>query len=393
MLKQQTPLIHFQHDDNGATLRASEVKPKLDRFITSKFKNNNRKIPDKWYINPEEKENKPALKYKMRFIAIKSEAKDIPYKIFFANMGKGEKDHFRMIVGDCKMTLICFIPELMSALCDALPSFFISHSFGFMQGKGFGGYLLDKTSTDCASVCQSIKAVYGSQHVYCIRTSQPIFVNKQENNSYGKSKVVTPPNIFDNIIKPFHSLMKSGININGYERSFIFQYFQQKSSITYGNDKAFVKSRGIAPVVYKTTNRNRNQSKKPPKDEYKYIRALLGITDNIEYIQSLDMNDKPKGGKTKIAIKSADIGRFASPIRYRIIDHTVYIFAVPIDERIYGAKFEFSSSVRKGSINVPDKEDFDIEDFLHQFIHHMNNNNNARKLARYITSEIFEEVK
>lgn len=29
-LKQHTPIIHFQHDQYGATLRASEVKPKLD---------------------------------------------------------------------------------------------------------------------------------------------------------------------------------------------------------------------------------------------------------------------------------------------------------------------------------------------------------------------------
>lgn len=32
-LKQHTPLIHFQHDQHGATLRASEVKPKLDKYI------------------------------------------------------------------------------------------------------------------------------------------------------------------------------------------------------------------------------------------------------------------------------------------------------------------------------------------------------------------------
>jgi len=29
-LKQHTPIIHFQHDQDGATLRATEVKPKLD---------------------------------------------------------------------------------------------------------------------------------------------------------------------------------------------------------------------------------------------------------------------------------------------------------------------------------------------------------------------------
>lgn len=36
-LKQHTPLIHFQHDQEGATLRASEVKPKLDKFILTKL--------------------------------------------------------------------------------------------------------------------------------------------------------------------------------------------------------------------------------------------------------------------------------------------------------------------------------------------------------------------
>ncbi len=36
-LKQHTPLIHFQHDQAGATLRATEVKPKLDQFIIEKL--------------------------------------------------------------------------------------------------------------------------------------------------------------------------------------------------------------------------------------------------------------------------------------------------------------------------------------------------------------------
>ena len=46
-LKQHTPLIHFQHDQEGATLRASEVKPKLDRFILSQLgKENYDKISD-----------------------------------------------------------------------------------------------------------------------------------------------------------------------------------------------------------------------------------------------------------------------------------------------------------------------------------------------------------
>lgn len=36
-LKQHTPIIHFQHKQVGATLRATEVKPKLDRFLLEKL--------------------------------------------------------------------------------------------------------------------------------------------------------------------------------------------------------------------------------------------------------------------------------------------------------------------------------------------------------------------
>ena len=38
-LKQQTPMIHFQSKEPGACLRATEVKPKLDRFIIENEKN------------------------------------------------------------------------------------------------------------------------------------------------------------------------------------------------------------------------------------------------------------------------------------------------------------------------------------------------------------------
>ena len=46
-LKQHTPIIHFQHGQVGATLRATEVKPKLDRFIYNQWlkeKNNDAEV-------------------------------------------------------------------------------------------------------------------------------------------------------------------------------------------------------------------------------------------------------------------------------------------------------------------------------------------------------------
>ena len=51
-LKQHTPIIHFQSDQKGATLRATDLKPKLDRFLIEQLKmlDNNAK-PKEMYKN------------------------------------------------------------------------------------------------------------------------------------------------------------------------------------------------------------------------------------------------------------------------------------------------------------------------------------------------------
>ena len=48
MLLPQSPLIHFQWDQPGAALRATEVKPKLDRYIIKRYieKRTERKFPN-----------------------------------------------------------------------------------------------------------------------------------------------------------------------------------------------------------------------------------------------------------------------------------------------------------------------------------------------------------
>ena len=70
-LKQHTPLIHFQHDQDGATLRASEVKPKLDKYILIQLgagdyeKGKAQAKAKGWLVG---KGDHPALDYKMRIL-------------------------------------------------------------------------------------------------------------------------------------------------------------------------------------------------------------------------------------------------------------------------------------------------------------------------------------
>ena len=84
-LKQHTPLIHFQHDQDGATLRASEVKPKLDNFILSKLTSEERGQGEHkgWIIS---KNGRTWLNYKMKI-------SDNPDNIF--SMKMNEKKEYK----------------------------------------------------------------------------------------------------------------------------------------------------------------------------------------------------------------------------------------------------------------------------------------------------------
>ena len=67
----QSPLIHFQSEQPGAALRATEVKPKLDKY---------------------------ALKYKLRFSVegeseLKKLGKKTDYEIYFANMNDNKESN------------------------------------------------------------------------------------------------------------------------------------------------------------------------------------------------------------------------------------------------------------------------------------------------------------
>ena len=93
-LKQQTPMWHFQADTAGCILRATEVKPKLDRFLLTCLEQmgiRDADIPERWKLSiPEDGEetlHTTAFRYKMRFEGIgRSEETDVHPLYFASNM-------------------------------------------------------------------------------------------------------------------------------------------------------------------------------------------------------------------------------------------------------------------------------------------------------------------
>lgn len=179
-LKQHTPLLHFQHSQDGATLRASEVKPKLDKFITCNYfkndfvkcsefligfdKNKTDKLKSKW------DNGFRALDYKIKVTSSNFQKIPIPDKpvekngkvqtdnigqqlyttnkypdnspLIMSNIGGRPKcELFNLTMAKSVIVeIITFNSVLANIIIDNLHSFFCKTSFGNRTSKGFGSF-------------------------------------------------------------------------------------------------------------------------------------------------------------------------------------------------------------------------------------------------------------
>lgn len=143
-LKQHTPIIHFQHDQDGATLRASEVKPKLDRFIIENCGGKDQ-MDKSWFNNFE----KGSLDYKLRISPNYSAEEEIlsfhkNAPMYFGNMGnENPPKHFKSIE-ETEVYIICFSNELKTIIQENISFFFFKNNFGTRQSKGYGSFQVIK---------------------------------------------------------------------------------------------------------------------------------------------------------------------------------------------------------------------------------------------------------
>ena len=398
-LEAQSPIIHFQHDQAGATLRASEVKPKLDRFLLNKMEQETGKRvavlkKDNGYAVMFTDKEHNALNYRMNF-EVPGNAywvepgtfKPESYSIYYGNSGVlDEKEKKKAVFTNPVMNLMCFNQVLRNYIEKYLVEFFAVTNFGTMQDKGFGSFMpkecLQKsgelTLEETKRFAEMLKQAAGSVHCYNMS-----FVRVPEEIN---AKNAWCTKVFKQI-KDFYGIMKSGQNFGGYSRSYLFQYMHgtdnkgNRDDLSIDNEKAWLKQKGIVPIIEK--NGKTGRVDKNPR----YVRALLGVGAGMSFIQK-----DGKRLKVKINHKKGDgdaIERMDSPVKFKIIRNKVFITAEEVPEEIYGRMFEFQNKERnwdgnkRGSLMTPSKEDFkdgkfDIQTFLACYVNYYN----SRKLRK-----------
>lgn len=436
-LEPQSPMIHFQAKQTGATIRASEVKPKLDGYILAQLiKKENMTIDELKssedykciFQDGEASSDNHALKYKMQItceeppvqIIVNHGIKnyDRQFKIYYGNSGKDPEDKYFGIISKPKITFLCFQPKVCSLITEYIKSFFLTVNFGTMQGKGFGsfapvGYGQVLTDREKVEIARYLKAKLNAK--YCFAMSFDAQKCDEKQAEYWDK-------IFDEI-RIFYGLMKSGQNAYNYSKAYIYQYMMNKG---IKNEKAEIKQKGIAPILCKPENRKKYVTS-DAEEKPRYVRAFLGTANQVTYGRRYKTEEEKNGryvldgknkvtvtieniqqdGKKKGTVKNDGSGkdelkieRFASPIFFKIIRNTVFIVAVKIPEEMYGAKFKFSSKLKNEPlyISTPSKEDmgnqeFDTSAFLKEYADYYNGlieNNKIKNIAKQRCRKVTE---
>ncbi len=374
-LKQHTPLIHFQHDQEGATLRASEVKPKLDSFILKKLGNGDYNVG----VNNANNKNwirgckHFALDYKLRIkscgekkeylIASCLSQKDkeilerrginvIDQSPFFAQ----EKENNEIIKGykywsDIKFKGILWqniIVEIYSThdeLIDKISSeyiqsFFAFENFGTRQDKGFGCFTAE---------CIEVKGMDGEITIH-LKSIEQLF----RDNFFIRYKKIIKDTALSSVFKIIsndYKLLKTGRH-KPYAKSKLMLYSLKKKQRW---EKKFLKKyiddiyqkEGDEYYKLKSFHDETNKELDEELDEdYYYMRALLGLANQYEFLLSNPPSDNKK---MIVSVKSESVERFKSPIIFKVVDGIVYVLGNSIPPEILSKKFYFEVNIQDDS--------------------------------------------
>jgi hypothetical protein len=378
-------MIHFQHSEPGACLRATEVKPKLDRFLVDWLSAKGIAIPKEWRLDPK----KSALNYKMRIVPPKDGKPTAkPHELYFGNMGKDSPDELKTVFYKDKIVLriACFckgtadlsrVPlknngkanasavTLLELLDIALPHFFVVEAFGSRSGKGFG----------CFTLAQRHGALSADFELFC---PDYYFIKYEE-----KERVIS---VLDDIWV-ISGMMKSGFNLtykhsDDYYKGRIFRFFSNKK---IGSDKAFMKNKVLCGTDVSPENEKRTSYQ-----TYRFSRAMLGLTDHIEFRASQNKTTRRGDVTIEHAEKNPDkaIKRFASPVLYRLQNNTLYIIPQKIPDRMFGATFILND---REKIATPTKAEFNLLDFLDFFMGEFNSLVEIKDFKSYKISKVVSQ--
>lgn len=365
-LEQQTPLLHFQHTQQGATLRATEVKPRFDRWLVQKVWNNQFQSCKTFLVGydpkkPDDLERKfnegyRALNYKMRIEPVGQQTCEEICSQRITDGGKVKltpltpmyfgyddeltpEQNLKAVSHHDGVILKCLILDSVigaTALRDAIKGniseFFMHRNFGTRATKGYGSFTVEG---DCPVKCR-----------YSMFTSDaPDWKGMLDD------------------VELFYKTIRGGINFphrNMYFKSLMFAYAK---SLGMRWDKKTIKEHLL------TQKEIGEQISKHPDPVTSHDPDVLtyrdGEDDDFDFRDILGLSTDELWAYYGVKLsKTGDMKRFPSPILFKPVrreaNWDIYVIWNELPAEIYtktiivNAKLDAASARRAvGGVGVP----------------------------------------
>lgn len=420
LLRQHTPIIHFQPDQFGATLRGTELKPKFDRYLVKKAfgdefdqvkfflvgynpmkEKDIKKRYDKGYraldysltITPGEVWRYPIELERIqhgRLFLHRRTGKPVRdgFPCFFGNMGDDNQQRPKLFCSsfdDIKVDIFSTRKELSDLIAKHFSGFIHTHNFGTRQTKGFGSFSLVRMKEGKPSVKYQRGLYYFDVDVK-VKTSNDNSLKNEDNIRFPNQPAdIKALRLLDNLrevftqIDLFHKVIKSGYNARGgYVKSSIFAFCKDVLNIQW--DKRTIKQHFFLPELedqkFDRPNSDvlhyENEENKSGRDRHFLIRDLLGLTSEASW----------RAYRANISKEHPYIERFPSPIVYKPIKlgkdtYRVNIFLRAIPKEMLNTTFSIKKNNDRRKLLLDTPESFSLIDYFDYLvgdrfnIHHM----------------------
>lgn len=327
-LTQITPMIHFK-EETGATLRATELKPKFDRYLSHYFKKLGDKPEESWFLFGEEQweEAHELASYDYK-VKIKALGKNDSSKSYYEKRTEKGKDKIYIsgayfvihtnpkpssFFDKIEISFLCKHKELRQIIKKQFPVFMAASTFGFRQSKGYGYY----NCMDCVKSEQEQKeriktyiSRYQNQDNERFQLFELVLKNHRELNY----KDIL------NIIKDFNQKLKSGMNLNGaYVSSIMLKDYEYEFKHRVINEKKAMKIKLDEEEF--AVGGTKGFSNADKEKEVRYIRGLMGFADHYDF-KKVKRKDNSRQCDIEFLLKveeenvEMDKFRFPNPIRF-----------------------------------------------------------------------------
>jgi len=344
-LKQHTPYIQFS-DEEDAGLRATDVKPRLDKYLLEFDKYF--RLEDEYEKELFNKvkntiEDSKASLYKMKITFDKNKKKKLQEKEENSSFDKSKTLYFGAIENfefyeNLKVVCESFDYYLLEMIAEMIPIMFAYENFGARQNKGFGSFTVEKLILD-------------EEYHYLENVVKEFYKEKNYLNFSDSIEELLYK------IKNFYQEIKTGGKNN---KSTLKEYFEEKGN-ALKTEKDLIK-KYLA-----------NNNVEINKDEFAFYRVLLGMP-NCYVLKKKTGGNKDKKEIFNVSANSENIDRIPSPLFFKPIkikenQYKVFIWLKAEGYKdILNVPFKFTHKIseeeNKEIAQINTISDFDFQDFF-----------------------------